>query len=161
MGLESIDFDAIEITDDFQNEVIPAGKYLCKLESAVDEADRVSKSGGTYSRVKLTFRILDGDHANKCIFHDAIYQFDSMEENKQKAAKIGCQFLKKLVKAGNCASYTPEGFLTAGNLTVKTKVKSGGLKDASTGEKYDDKAVVVEVTAAAKKTPATDTEAPF
>jgi len=99
---------------------VPNGKYLCSLVEAVDEADRQSQNGSTYSRVRLKFEILDGEYSGRLLFKDCIYE----HETSDKAAQIGCEFLARLHAAGSCeGNITPEGLQTAKPVVCSVKVK--------------------------------------
>lgn len=155
MGLADIDFDSIEITEGYENSLLPDGDYIVSLERATDEADKVSSEGAKYSRVNLMFRIIEGEHTNKCLFHSPMYEhsLSVADQNKQTAVNIGCEFLKKLHDAGGCDGYTPEGLMTAGPLKLKVKTKKG----RTVGDKtYEDQNVVVAVMPAGRST-----ESPF
>ena len=155
MGLADIDFDSIEITEGYENSLLPDGDYIVSLERAVDEADIVSSEGAKYSRLALMFRIVEGEYSNKCVFHEPMYEHSLAvaDQNCQKAVNIGCQFIKKLHDAGGCEGYGPEGLLTAGPLKVKVKTKPG----RKVGDKtYKDRNVVVAVMPAGRST-----ESPF
>jgi hypothetical protein len=72
MGLADIDFDSIEITEGYENSLLPDGDYIVSLERAVDEADIVSSEGAKYSRLALMFRIVEGEYSNKCVFRNCM-----------------------------------------------------------------------------------------
>jgi hypothetical protein len=120
--------DAIEDLEPRQNEPIPAGKYVAICEKAVDESNKVSKAGDTYSSLNLQFRILEGDYANKCVFHNSIWEHSkaAVDERKQTAVKIGCAFLKNLHIAAKCEgeNITPEVLQSGSPVEIQVQVKA-------------------------------------
>lgn len=150
MGL-NLNVADIELSEGYDNKLLPPGDYLCQLERATDEADLISRAGDKYSRINLMFRILEGDYANKVIFHTPIYDHSlaEVDEKKALAVQIGCEFLKRYHIAANCeGEIDVPSLLTGGACNIKLKVRKGGIKDASTGEKYEDTNNVVGVAAA-------------
>jgi hypothetical protein len=158
MGLADADinWEEIDVKEEYSNKPLPDGDYVCSLERATDEPDLVSKDGAKYSRVNLMFRIIEGEHSNKCVFHQPMYEHSLAiaDQNKQKAVSIGCQFLKKLHTAGGCSGgITPEGLMTAGALKIKVKTRKGRTVGDVT---YDDQNVITAVMPAGRST-----ESPF
>jgi len=144
----NLDPNEIEIQESYDNTPIPAGDYVVICEKAVDEPNRQSQQGASYSRVNLQFRILEGEHANKCLFHAPIYNHSSSE----KATKIGCEFLVRLHKAAGCdGNVTPESLQSGKPVSVRVKIQEGAIRDASTGERYAASNAISSVSALAKE----------
>ena len=148
----NLDPNEIEIQESYDNTPIPAGDYVAVCEKAVDEPNRQSQQGASYSRVNLQFRILEGEYANKCVFHAPIYHHSSSE----KATRIGCEFLARLHKAANCdGNIEPETLQSGNPVSLRVKIQEGAIRNAETGERYAPSNTVSFVSALTKKAPAT------
>ena len=103
----------------YDNSPIPSGEYLVQTVFCEDDPDCKSASGNEYSRVRLRFQILEGEHSNRLLFKDAIY-----DHPNETAAKIGEQFLKSLYVASSCeGNITPESLLAGRPFTASVKVE--------------------------------------
>lgn len=71
---------------------LPAGKYVCHLVEG-----ELSKSGrnGTPS-YKMTFKIIDGEHSGRKLWHDIWLTLAAMSMAKRDLARLGVTSLKQL-----------------------------------------------------------------
>jgi hypothetical protein len=70
---------------------LPAGKYQCRIL----RGERFTAKTGTKG-YKITFEIVDGDHAGRRAWHDLWFTLDAMGQAKRDLNKIGISRLDQL-----------------------------------------------------------------
>jgi len=127
----NFDVNDIETKEnDFQP--LPDGKYCAVLSSIEDEA-RESKSGNSYEQVKLTFKVVDGNHEGRLVFKNCIYAHPN-----EMASQIGQQALKSLfVAQGNPAPRMTVESLGECKTCVELVLKTKPSKDPQYGDRQE------------------------
>jgi|TARA_R100000479_G_scaffold173036_1_gene118352 hypothetical protein len=137
----NLDPTEIEVLERTERKLLPKGRYTCKLVDAVDEPGNVSKTGATYSRIKLVFQVLQGDYKDERVTKYVLYDHSERhnDEKKAMAVSIGVTFLAKFHDAAKCdGNITPPSLKTGKPVDVDISVRKGGVKDNASGERYPD-----------------------
>ena len=114
MALNISNPSEIEVTSNSYDD-LPDGKYKCRLELVEDE-ERTSQTGNTYQQVKLKMKVGEGDHENRVIFSNCIY-----DHPNPAAAQIGVEKLKKLYDALECQGpLTPSSLMSSSRCVLVT-----------------------------------------
>jgi len=82
-------WDRTEAAADFA--ALPAGTYECHLDRIGLFNARTGTAG-----VKLTFRLVEGEHAGRCVFHDLWLTPAALPQTKRDCLKLGLDSLDKL-----------------------------------------------------------------
>lgn len=83
-------WDRTEAADEFG--ALPAGEYVAHIVAGELETSRTKSTPG----FKLTFRVLDGDHAGRQFWHDCWLTPAALPQTKRDLAKIGVTSLEQL-----------------------------------------------------------------
>lgn len=75
-------WEQTEAAEDFT--LLPRGDYVALLESAENFEAKTGTAG-----VKLTFRVLEGQHAGRKVWHDCWLTEAAMKQTKRDLGKIG------------------------------------------------------------------------
>jgi len=87
-----LNFNAANVEPDAPIEVLPAGNYI----AIITESDVVMTKSGTGQRLKLTWKVVEGNFANRMVF-DGI----NIAHQNPKAEEIGQRQLSGLCHAAN------------------------------------------------------------
>ena len=101
-------WDKTEAAEDFAP--LPAGEYVCRLESG---ELFTSKAKGTPG-YKLTFRIADGDHAGRKVWHDLYLTDGALRFTRRDLSKLDINNLEQLEQP------VPQGIRCKVRVVVKT-----------------------------------------
>jgi len=83
-------WDATAEAEDFAP--LPPGEYACRIVAGELETSRSNNTPG----YKLTFRVLEGDHANRLIWHDVWLTPAALPMAKRDLRKLGIVDLAQL-----------------------------------------------------------------
>lgn len=110
-------WDSTEAAKDFVP--LPAGTYDCHVQSV----ELFSAKTGTPG-VKIQFRVCDGEHAGRWVFHDLWLTAPALPQTKRDCIKLGLDSLEKLENAA----------VPPGRIRCKVRVT---LRTDDTGEQYN------------------------
>lgn len=111
----ALQFNAANVTPvsmDFSP--LPAGEYLVKGI----EAEMKSNKAGTGEYLAMTFEVMQGEHANRKVWHNF-----NLSHNSEKVAQIGQGELAALCQAINRMAITDESQLLHTPFMAKLKIK--------------------------------------
>lgn len=119
-----LNFDATQVQPQQEFDLLPAGKYLAQ----VIDSEVVPTKAGTGQILKLTFEIMDGEHANRRLWA----RLNIANENAQ-AQQIGLAQLSALCHAVGVTKLTDSLELHEKPVLVTVKVRK-----AKPGDTYGD-----------------------
>lgn len=108
------------------NDVLPEGKYSC----AITKAEMADTKSGSGMMIKAEFRIMDGQHEGRKVFHNF-----NVQNTNPKAQEIGLAQLKALMEAAGWKEFKLESpqALEGVAVGVKTKIR----KDETYGDRAE------------------------
>lgn len=122
--MAELSFDATQVQPQQEFDLLPAGKYLAQ----VIDSEVVPTKAGTGQMLKLTFEIMDGEHANRRLWA----RLNIANENAQ-AQQIGLAQLSALCHAVGITKLTDSLELHEKPVLVTVKVRK-----AKPGDTYGD-----------------------
>lgn len=122
--MAELSFDATQVQPQQEFDLLPAGKYLAQ----VIDSEVVPTKAGTGQILKLTFEIMDGEHANRRLWA----RLNIANENAQ-AQQIGLAQLSALCHAVGATKLTDSLELHEKPVLVTVKVRK-----AKPGDTYGD-----------------------
>lgn len=122
--MAELSFDATQVQPQQEFDLLPAGKYLAQ----VIDSEVVPTKAGTGQILKLTFEIMDGEHANRRLWA----RLNIANENAQ-AQQIGLAQLSALCHAVGVTKLTDSLELHEKPVLVTVKVRK-----AKPGDTYGD-----------------------
>lgn len=127
--MAQINFDASKVAPAKAAVCLPAGWY----DAMITASSVVPTSAGTGTLLKLTYDILTGPHKGRKVFGQL-----NIKNPNQIAQEIGLSQLSAICGALGIIQLPDTNLLHNKPMKIKLKVKPGGIKDQSTGERYED-----------------------
>ena len=137
--MASFSFDASQVAPQDSFSLLPAGSYIAQIE----ESEIKATKAGTGQMLKLKWRVVDGQYANRVLFQ----QINIVNQNP-KAEEIGQRQLSSLCHAVGVLKLNDTAQLHAKPVKIKVKIRVD-----DTG-KYDDQNEVTSFESAAGTTAA-------
>jgi len=155
-----IDPSTVEIVERQDYQPIPNGTYVVSIEEAIDQSNLISKAGDKYSKIKITYNVLEGEYANRKVWSEHMYEHarSDTSDNIMTALKLNIMFLAKVHKAASCeGNITPPGLMTGGAFKAKVVLLQNRV-NKQTGESLKDRNDVTDVFALDRNSSSSQTQ---